>query len=379
MAVLGSNFYPKLVQLGSEVGMQPEDILAIMISESGISPSAHNPKGGASGLMQFMPSTLGGVGFHGKPEEFRQLSGEAQLPYIKNYIENQMKVNDGPFTSPGQFYVAVFWPVGLKLPGVRRGDPRTAIVEENPATIQDQSGKSYSKKYYNLGIKIDPKFESLAYKQNSLFHGDTPGAITYGDMMKQVEKNKRNPLYQHALASMEKDTGYQPNKQPSNMVAQQNSQPQKNESFQDVLQKFIQMITPTTATASTIVSKKLCKKMLTNNDVLIQIAAPDYTSAVEFSRILCTALDEELMATSYPHTDGEKVEVECSISGPTQECLAAVDQLSQAIANAFQQATTKIGGLAIKTSCIINKKSSYQQISLRTADTNYRKFLLKFM
>ena len=125
--------------------------------------------------------------------------------------------------------------------------------------------------------------------------------------------------------------------------------------------------------------KRLYKTALPNHYVLIKIAAPDYTSAVEFSRILCAALDEDLLSTCHPHTDGQEVEVECCIAGPAKECFQAVRQMTQAVAETFQDATSKIGGVSVKTNCLMNKKSCHQPISLRTADSNYRKFLLKFV
>jgi hypothetical protein len=378
VANLGSNFYSKLVEIASETGMKPEDILAIMVSESGVNPQAHNPSG-ATGLVQFMPGSLKGVGFRGSPEDFGRLSGEEQLPYVKNLIESNMKLNGGPFNSAGQYYVSVFWPAGLKLPGVRRGDPKTTIVEQDPPTVTDpNTGKEYSKKYYDIGFKINPRFESLAYVSNRLFHGDTPGAITYGDMMKQADKNKRTPLYNKALVAMREETGYQPGTVQPSMLAQRSpTMPStKSSTFSEILEEFVQSLS---AAAADETSKKTYQKLLPNHDILIQISAADYTSAIEFSRILCSALDEELKAFAYPHTDGSKVEVECRIAGPALECIQTVEQLSQSLSNVFKEATKKIGGITVSTSCIMNKKSSYQQISLRTADTNYRKFLLKFV
>jgi len=142
-----------------------------------------------------------------------------------------------------------------------------------------------------------------------------------------------------------------------------------------VLERYLQMV----SSASSNTNKKLFKKLLPNNDVVIQVDAKDYTNAIEFARILCTALETELLATAYPHTDGQLVEVECSIPGPAEDCNKAVVQLSTAIADAFKTATHKIGGIDVSLQYIINKQSSYQPISLKTADTNYRKFLLKFV
>jgi hypothetical protein len=246
-------------------------------------------------------------------------------------------------------------------------------------TVTDPNGKEYSKKYYDVGIKISPSYEALAYKSNPLFHGETPGVITYGDMVKQAEKNKRNPIYNKALMAMTQQTGYQPGTQPPSMLAQQRlkNMPSNNtNNFSELLDEFVHSLS---AAAADETSKRTYKKLLPNHNILIQIATPEYTNAVEFSRILCAALDEELKAFSYPHTDGSKVEVECAIAGPVLECLQTVEQLSKSVAGAFKDATKKIGGITIATNCIMNKKSSYQQISLRTADTNYRKFLLKFV
>lgn len=145
-------------------------------------------------------------------------------------------------------------------------------------------------------------------------------------------------------------------------------------SLDSILEGFVHMLA-----ASDNSLKKIYKNSLPSHDILIKIQAPDHTSAVEFSRVLCAALDEDLLATTYPHTDGQDVEVECSIQGPFVECFAAVQEMTEAVSEAFKDATKKIGSISIKTTCLINKKSSYQPISYQTAGTNYRKFLLKFI
>lgn len=156
-------------------------------------------------------------------------------------------------------------------------------------------------------------------------------------------------------------------KQESSMMA----------SLEEMINEGLQMFNSVFAEETSL--KRLYKKALPTHNILIQIAAPNYNSAIEFSRILTSALDEDLLSTSYPYTDGGKVEVECIIQGPSKECFEAVQQMTGAIAEAFERATIKIGGLKVKTTCIMNKKSSYQPISLRTATSNYRIFLLKFI
>jgi len=162
--------------------------------------------------------------------------------------------------------------------------------------------------------------------------------------------------------------------QPSTMVAKQETQDmgELNQVIQNLMNEF-------RLSATNYNLKKLYKAALPTHNILITIKASDRVSAIEFSQVLCAALDEDLLSTSYPHTDGNEVEVECSISGPEQECFAAVKQMTEAVAETFKDATTKIGGITVKTQLIMNKKSSYQPISPRSADTNHRNFLLKFI
>lgn len=388
--------------------MKPEDLLAVMVSESGLNPSAVESKFHGSGLLGFMPDTLKGLGYKGTWQDFTKLAGEDQLEYVKKLVEGNMKLNDGPFTSAAQYYVSNFWPVALKLPGIRQGNPETVFIEENPATVTDpKSGKKYSKKYYELGFHISPESERAAYKENPLFHGTTPGAITYADMMRQVDRTKQNPAYQKAIAAMTQSTGHQTSKSPS-MVARddllreyiERTKGQGEDIYQQLGQKpQTQVATPPTTpaagstgdfdsvlnsylqqvSASERRNKKLYKKFLPTNHMVIEVQANHYTDAVEFSRILCSVLDEELMASAYTHTDGRCVEVACDITGPVEECAETVKQLADATSEAFKLATAKIGGVIVKTSCVMNKKPSYQQIDIKSANTQYRKFLLKFI
>lgn len=141
-----------------------------------------------------------------------------------------------------------------------------------------------------------------------------------------------------------------------------------------VLDNYLQMIA-----ASEKSNKKLYKKFLPTNHILIEVQASNYTYAVEFANILCMALDEELTADSFVHTNGKKIEVECTISGPSSDCFKAASQLTNVLADTFKYATAKVGGILIKNNLIANKKSSYQQISLTAAEIQHRKFLLKFI
>lgn len=374
MANLGANFYPKLIQISSELGMKPEDLLAVMVSESGINPSAHEKVHGASGLVQMMPFTLKGLKFNGSPEDFRNLNGEQQLDWVKKLIQGMMPLNGGPFTSAAQYYLANFFPIALKLPGIRQGDAGTVFIEQNPQTVRDKSGRIYSKKYYDIGVKLPPSTEISAYKANPAFQGSQRGAITYGDMMAQVERNKRNPLYNKAISAMQKQTGYTPKNETvkSKEIKNMKNEPIAN-NFDETLNNFLRMISAEKS------YKNIYKSYLPSNDILIKINCDNIVDGIEFSRILSSALDIELMATSNVCIAGNNIELECKIFGPSKECFGAVQELSSVVAETFKLATSKIGGIDIKTNCFFNKKSSYEPLTVKLSNINYRKFLLKFV
>jgi hypothetical protein len=390
MPNLGPNFYQKLVQISSEVGMKPEDLIAVMVSESGMNPAAVEKQYKGSGLIGFMPDTLKGLGFKGTWEDFIKLSGEQQLDYVEAFIKNKgQKFNSAP-----QYYVANFWPAALKLPGIKAEDPNTAFIESNPQVVTEpKTGRKWSKKYYDVGIKIDPTFEHSAYKANPLFDKNKRGAITYGDMIERVNDIKKQSSYKNIIASLTKSTGYQPGKENTMVVHKDDlikrymnkykDQDQGIDSYQQVgnqsqlnntLNKYLQEIA-----ASDKSNKKLYKKFLPLNHLVINVTASEFVDAVEFSRILCAALDEELMAEAFTHTNGNIIDVECSISGPEHECFKTVKQLTESLSEVFKNSTIKIGGIDVKTKFFMNKKSSYQQMDAKTANAQHRKFLIKFI
>lgn len=395
MVNLGSGFYPKLVQMSTELGMKPEDLLVVMVSESGLNPSALEPKYQGSGLVGFMPDTLRGLGFKGGPAQFTKLSGEEQLDFVRPLIQNATKLNNGPITSATKYYVANFFPAALKLPGVRAENPSAVILERSPQTIPDpKTGKLLSKKYHDTGTNVTANYEKLAYEANPLFHG-SGNKITYGDMQRIVDKKRTSSTYQQAVAMMKQHTGYTPSKSKSNHggLLQKLLEKYKGKEA-DFIQKLFRQKSPSPQPVSspadnvsgildTYLQKAIAAdtrsyRALPNNRILIQIKSSDYVDGVEFARILCAALDEELSASAYTHTDGNKIEVECSIHGAQPECFAAVQQLSSTLSDLFQEATVKIGGIKVKTQCLVNKRSSYQAMDLKSSQSQYRKFSIKF-
>ena len=121
-ANLGQDFYPKLVQMTSEVGMNPEDLLAIMVSESGINPGVGKSGNTAAGLIRFMPFILPGVGFlKALPIGFAICQEKINFHSSSVILPTRLSIMAALFKSAAQYYVANFYrPVALKLPGVQR-------------------------------------------------------------------------------------------------------------------------------------------------------------------------------------------------------------------------------------------------------------------
>ncbi len=203
MSNLNTNFYIKLIQVSSELQMKPEDILAIMASESKLNPSSLNSKTKASGLAQILPTHFNKLNYQGTPEEFSSLAGEEQLDYIKSLIKDYISMNGGrPFTSAAQYYVANFFPIALGLPGIRSNDPMTIMLEKNPEIITDPSdNKKYSKKYYDAGIRIDPSMESGAFNANQGFSGNKTN-ISYQNIINVANAAKYSPEYLQAIKDL---------------------------------------------------------------------------------------------------------------------------------------------------------------------------------
>jgi hypothetical protein len=222
-----------------------------------------------------------------------------------------------------------------------------------------------SKHYGNAWQHIknpDPTAFSKALKQSGYYTAnEAPYTKTLNQLYTQFNKSNSYEQAQSGKAA------------PSS-VATLSNKPSVPTDLTNLMDKYLHMVA-----ASEQMNKRLYKQLLPKTDIVIQVNSSNYTNDIEFARILCTALEENLLADSYTHTDGRNVEIECAIHGPPEDCFDAVKQLTESVAEAFSHATKKIGSIVVKTNCIMDKKSSYQEISAKTADTNYRSFLLKFI
>ena len=176
---LDALFFPKLDVLADELGARAKDLLAVIFSESGCRADAwnDNPKNlppeqrwNASGLIQFMPATLKGLGWAKGHAEFRRLSATAQLDWVRRYYAPHR----GHLASVGGLYVATFLPALIR----HAGDPAFVLTAKNGP----------------LG---------WAYAPNASFDANRDYAITVGELEAAVRRNARGPRWAEIIARLE--------------------------------------------------------------------------------------------------------------------------------------------------------------------------------
>jgi peptidoglycan hydrolase-like protein with peptidoglycan-binding domain len=170
---LSDAFFIGLQAVGVSLRVNPMRLLEIMKAESDIRASAHNPNGNASGLIQFMPATLRGLGWMAGHEAFRRLLAHEQLPFVERFYR--------PYAAQGldstaRLYQATFLPATLRL----GSDPNTILCGRDGP-------------YAN------------AYNQNMALDHHTPktGVIRVSDLTDYVARSNRGQRWEEARMRLE--------------------------------------------------------------------------------------------------------------------------------------------------------------------------------
>jgi hypothetical protein len=176
---LSDLFFTDLLALCGRLGIDALDLMGVIMAESGAKASARNPVSDASGLIQFLPSTLAHLGWTDTPEAFRQLSAAEQLPYVEAHF--QPYVHFG-LKSAARVYQAVFLPASLSL------------GSSNETVIAAKGG-----------------IHAAAYEGNRGLDRDLDGAITVGELQKAIERRHNSPRWHEIVdrirAAGESQTG----------------------------------------------------------------------------------------------------------------------------------------------------------------------------
>lgn len=148
------NFDGKLQKVADQLGVKKSDLLAIMKQESGVRATAVNPMSGATGLIQFMPSTAERLGT--SVQALRQMDAVEQLDYVYKYFK---MVGVSPGMDVGDLYMAVFMPAHI-------GKPDDFVLGSNGAG----------------------GFSGKVYAQNQGLDKNRDGLITIADVKSAVQR-----------------------------------------------------------------------------------------------------------------------------------------------------------------------------------------------
>lgn len=107
---LSDAFYNKVIQIAKNVNCSPNDLMALMYSESRLNATAVNKKTKATGLIQFMPETAKGLGT--SQEALKTMSAEEQLKYVEKYLLSAKKARGfgNSYIDAGTLYALTYVP-----------------------------------------------------------------------------------------------------------------------------------------------------------------------------------------------------------------------------------------------------------------------------
>lgn len=149
-AKVSPTFRERVLWIEQDLGINADYLMACMAWESGesFSPSKKNMAGsGATGLIQFMPSTAKALGT--TTAELARMTPEDQLNYVWKYFAPF----DGRLKNLGDVYMAILWPKAV--------------------------GKTDDYVLFDRGI---------AYRQNAGLDKDKNGKVTRGECITKIQE-----------------------------------------------------------------------------------------------------------------------------------------------------------------------------------------------
>ena len=144
-------FAQKVEDISAQLGIDPDWLMLVMYFESGLNPKAVNKTSGATGLIQFMPSTARNMGT--STESLANMDALVQLDYVYRYLSPYK----GKMSSLVDVYLSVFYPSAV--------------------------GKADNYVLGGAGTEISKKIAS----QNKIFDTNKDGQITKGEVATYFE------------------------------------------------------------------------------------------------------------------------------------------------------------------------------------------------
>ena len=137
---LSDGFYNKVVEISQRIGCDPNDLMGLMYSESGLDSTTTNSIG-ATGLIQFLPNTAESLGTNSA--QLKAMTPEQQLDYVERHLiscKRQAGIRDEQRIGRGTLYALVFLPARannnvLTQRGENYYDQNTALDVDNNGII----------------------------------------------------------------------------------------------------------------------------------------------------------------------------------------------------------------------------------------------------
>ena len=155
-----SGFISKLLRICANLRIDPNFLMACMAFETGetFSPKIKNKRSGATGLIQFMPSTAAALGT--TVEDLETMTAEGQLDYVEKYFLPWK----GKLQTLEDIYMTILFPKAIGKPLnyilFAKDDPKY------PRRYIQNSGLDYNKDGYitkeEAAMKVRAKFDKGA-------------------------------------------------------------------------------------------------------------------------------------------------------------------------------------------------------------------------
>lgn len=294
---LTDEFWIKFVQMCHRLGAKPEDLARVINAESAFDPGATNVQGGriiAKGLNQLIQQTAKYLGMSDSEWlSYEHTPAEDQLEYVEKYFRNVGKATgqDGKWASATQLYVANFAPKYV----TQAADPNAILYSSEKNTKE--------------------------YAQNKGLDRDRKGHITAGDLAKSVQ----GKLPDHIVQSIEKAK-----QMTGSLIA-------KPEAANDNVEGLMQALVANEGLVEGIVRTALHPKLPSSSAlVTVSTLSAPFETRMQFAKSAAHVLREIIGAQASIHSDGSKIELECTAEGSQFAVNSAIHALCDCVSEAIR-------------------------------------------
>lgn len=146
-------FVKRISEISQEQKFNPNWLMVVMASESGIDPSEYNKNSRATGLIQFMPSYYESVEWNLTSDQLRKMDATEQLEYVDKYFSKLKKTwGKIKYIHPVDMYLATLSPAILAVDDRNSSSVIYSKMPDHPSVIPNIGDTT---KQYNGNKSID--------------------------------------------------------------------------------------------------------------------------------------------------------------------------------------------------------------------------------